>query len=81
MAKSRAMNVSEKRTHKRSPRRSEQIFPSALLGDAEIPYSLSREWRAINETCLYEFVLLRGTSPRFSFFRYEGEKRKEMKYV
>ena len=26
------------------------FFPSIELGDAEIPYSLSRKWRTINET-------------------------------
>jgi len=68
MAMSRAKKVSEKRAHKRSPRRSEQIFPSALLGDAEIPYSLSHKWRAINETTFFFVRFVAWHSAALFFF-------------
>ena len=52
---SRAAILSEKRAHKRKFCRSGPIFPSVLLGDAEIPYSLSQSWRAIGQ---YRSILL-----------------------
>lgn len=46
-----------------------EFFPSVSLGDAEIPYSLSRKWRTINETSeKIHLVLLRSTLLRFFFF-------------
>ena len=68
---SRAAKIPEKGAHKRKFCRSWSIFPSAWLGDAEIPYSLSHLWRTINETLGGEnshTVLLRSTLLRFSFF-------------
>ena len=48
---SRARTFSEKGNAQKEilPKQSD-FFPSVSLGDAEIPYSLSRLWRAINET-------------------------------
>ena len=48
---SRARAFSEKGNAQKEilPKQTE-VFPSVSLGDAEIPYSLSQKWRAINET-------------------------------
>ena len=48
---SRARTFSEKENAQKEilPKQIE-VFPSVLLGDAEIPYSLSQKWRTINET-------------------------------
>ena len=48
---SRAKSFSEKRERtKGNSAEVGRFFSSILLGDAGIPYSLSRKWRTINET-------------------------------
>ena len=44
-------SISRKRERtKGNSAEADRFFPSVSLGDAEIPYSLSRKWRTINET-------------------------------
>ncbi len=78
--KSRAHQLPGKRERtKGSSAEACRNFPSAMLGDAGIPYSLSHMWRAINETGTFDLFCCMAHAVLFLLL--DKERKKHMSKV